>query len=67
LAKEHSYIVEKRFEEGIERSVDVVDAHLIYQNAKIDQLKILYEYYMALTSLYFVVGTPEDVINLISN
>jgi len=67
LAKDHSKIVERRFEEGIERSVDVVDAHLIYQDAKIDQLKILYEYYMALANLYFAVGTPEYVIGLISN
>lgn len=67
LAKEHSHIVEKRFEEGIERSVDVVDAHLIYQDAQIGQLKILYEYYISLTNLYFAVGTPEEVIGLISN
>ncbi len=67
LAKEHQKIVQRRFDEGIERTVDVVDSHQLYETAQIEQLMALYEYYMALSNLYFAAGTPEDVIPLISN
>ena len=66
LAREHRDIVQKRYNEGIERSIDVVDGHQIYQTAQIEQLMTLYEYYIALTDLYFAVGTPDEVINIIS-
>jgi outer membrane protein TolC len=66
LAKNHKKIVQRRYDEGIERSVDVVDAQLMCQSAQIEQSVALYEYYIALTNLYFTVGTPERVINLIT-
>jgi outer membrane protein TolC len=67
LAKEHQKIVQRRFDEGIERSVDVVDSHQLYETAQIEQLMTLYEYYIALSNLYFAAGTPEEVIPMISN
>ena len=65
LAKEHQTIVQRRFDEGIERSVDVVDSHLLAQTAQIEQLMILFQYYVALNNLYFAVGEPEEVINVL--
>ena len=65
LANEHQKIVQRRFDEGIERSVDVVDSHMLAQTTQIEQLMTLFEYYIALTNLYFAVGEPEEVINII--
>jgi outer membrane protein TolC len=65
LANEHQKIVQRRFDEGIERSVDVVDSHMLAQTTQIEQLMTLFEYYVALTNLYFAVGQPEEVINII--
>lgn len=67
LAKEHQNIVQRRFDEGIERSVDVVDSHQLYETAQINQLMTLYEYYIALSNLYFAAGTPEEVIQMITD
>ena len=66
LAKEHEKIVQRRYDEGIDRSVDVVDAKLITSTAQIDQLIELYKYYISLTNLYFTVGIPEHTIFLIT-
>jgi len=65
LAEEHQKIVQRRFDEGIERSLDVVDSQMLLQTAQIEQLMTLFEYYIALTNLYFAVGQPEDVIQVI--
>ena len=64
LAKKNLDINEKRFREGLGKSIDVIDARLLFQAASIERLLSLYKYYTSLSQLYITVGQPEKVINL---
>ncbi len=64
LAKKNLDINEKRFREGLGKSIDVIDARLLFQAASIERLLSLYKYYTSLSQLYITVGQPENVINL---
>ncbi len=67
LAQKNLEINEKRFQEGLSRSIDVIDARLMYEGVVIERLKSLYDYYIALTDLYYATGNPEEVISLLNN
>jgi outer membrane protein TolC len=66
LARKNMEINEKRFEEGLSKSIDVIDSKLLYEGAELERLKSLYDYYIALTDLYLATGTPQKVVELLS-
>ena len=67
LAKENLRINTRRFEEGLGKSIDVIDASLLYEKSKIEQLVALDGYYKAIANLYTAIGQPEKIIPIISN
>ncbi|RED43634.1 outer membrane protein TolC [Winogradskyella eximia] len=67
LAKENLRINTRRFEEGLGKSIDVIDASLLYEKSKIEQLVALDGYYKAMANLYSAIGQPEQIIPIISN
>ena len=67
LARKNLEINEKRFHEGMGKSIDVIDARLLYEGAEVERLKSLYDYYMALSDLYLATGDAlkaVDALNL---
>lgn len=66
LAKENLRINRRRFEEGIGKSIDVIDATLLYEKSKIEQLVALDGYYKAIANLYTAIGVPQKIIAIIS-
>ena len=66
LAKENLRINKRRFEEGIGKSIDVIDASLLYEKSKVEQLVALDGYFKAIANLYTAIGEPEKVIQIIS-
>jgi outer membrane protein TolC len=66
LAKENLRINTRRFEEGIGKSIDVIDASLLYEKSKIEQLVALNAYYQAISNLYTSIGEPEKIIPFIN-
>jgi len=69
LARKNLEINEKRFREGLGKSIDVIDARLLYEGAEVERLKSLYDYYLALSDLYLATGDAQkavDVLNLSS-
>ncbi|MBD0776755.1 TolC family protein [Maribacter sp. ANRC-HE7] len=66
LAKENLRINKRRFEEGIGKSIDVIDASLLYEKSKVEQLVALDGYFKAIANLYTAIGEPERVIQIIS-
>ena len=66
LAKENLRINTRRFEEGLGKSIDVIDASLLYKKSKIEQLVALNEYYQAIANLYTAIGEPEKIIPFIN-
>ncbi|AFU69405.1 outer membrane efflux protein TolC [Psychroflexus torquis ATCC 700755] len=65
LAKENLRINTRRFEEGLGKSIDVIDASLLYEKSKVDQLVALDGYYRAIANLYTTIGEPEKIIPII--
>lgn len=66
LAKENFRINTRRFEEGLGKSIDVIDASLLYEKSKVEQLVALDDYYKAIANLYTAIGEPERIIPIIS-
>ena len=66
LAKENLRINTRRFEEGIGKSIDVIDATLLYEKSKIEQLVALDGYYKAIANLYTAIGEPEKIIPILN-
>lgn len=67
LAKRNYDISEKRFREGMGKSIDVIDARLLYEKAQIEAYHTLYDYYVALSDLYLATGNPQKLINILIN
>ena len=67
LALKNLQINEKRFQEGLSRSIDVIDARLMYEGMVVERLKSLYDYNIALAELYFATGSPDEVVTLLNN
>ena len=66
LAKENLRINTRRFEEGLGKSIDVIDASLLFEKSKVEQLVALDGYYKAIANLYTTIGEPEKIIPIIS-
>jgi len=66
LARKNLEINEKRFTEGLGKSIDVIDARLLYEGAEVERLKSLYDYYLALADLYLATGAPQKAVELLS-
>ena len=67
LASKNLDINEKRFQEGLSKSIDVIDARLLYEGMVVERLKSLYDYYIALADLYLATGNPDKVVTLLNN
>jgi len=67
LALKNLKINEKRFREGLGKSIDVIDARLLYEGAELERLKSLYDYYIALSDFYLATGNPQKMIDLLSS
>lgn len=66
LAKKNLEINEKRFKEGLSKSIDVIDARLLYEGAEVERLKSLYDYYIALSNLYLATGNAQKAVEILS-
>ncbi len=67
LAAKNMEINEKRFQEGLSRSIDVIDSRLLYEGVVLERLSSLYDYYLALADLYLATGNPEKVVDMLNN
>lgn len=66
LAAKNLEINEKRFQEGLSKSIDVIDSRLLYEGVVLERLKSLYDYYIALAELYLATGNPEKVVEMLN-
>ncbi len=67
LAAKNYTINEKRFQEGLSKSIDVIDSRLLYEGVQLERLKSLYDYYIALSELYLATGNPQKVVEMLNN
>lgn len=67
LAAKNYEINEKRFQEGLSKSIDVIDSRLLYEGIELERLKSLYDYYIALSELYLATGNPQKVVEMLKN
>ncbi len=67
LAKRNLEISQKRFKEGVGKSIDVIDAEMLYSGAKTERLYSLFQYYEALSELYLATGRPEKVLDILTD
>jgi outer membrane protein TolC len=64
LARENLRLNDKRFETGLGTSLEVIDAHLSYEKASVDNKTAIYEYYRSLVNLYNAAGEPEKMLSV---
>jgi outer membrane protein TolC len=64
LARENLRLNDKRFETGLGTSLEVIDAHLSFEKAAIDNKTAIYEYYKSLVNLYNASGEPEKMLSV---
>jgi len=67
LAKKNLEINEKRFREGLSKSIDVIDARLLFEGAEVERLKSLYDYYIALANLYLASGNAHKAVEILAS
>jgi len=67
LSKKNYEIIAKRFQEGLSKSIDVIDSRLLYEGIELERLKSLYDYYIALSELYLATGNPEKVVKMLND
>ncbi|RLD89425.1 MAG: hypothetical protein DRJ09_06555 [Bacteroidetes bacterium] len=65
LSDENLKVTEKRFQEGLSKSIDVIDARLMDEKIRIEQLHSLYDYNIALADVYLATGQPEKAIEVL--
>ena len=58
---------DKAFHEGLATSSDLVDAQLLVAKFKIEQLKVMYQYDVALAALLQICGVPAQFNNYLSS
>ena len=66
LARKNLDINEKRFHEGLGKSIDVIDARLLYEAAEVERLKSLYDYYIAVSDLYLATGNAAKAVEILN-
>jgi len=59
-------ISEKRFQEGLSKSIDVIDSRLLDEKEQTESLQALYNYDMALSDVYFATGQPEKAVQILN-
>jgi outer membrane protein TolC len=64
LASENLRLMDKRFQTGLSTSLDVIDAHLIYEKDEVESKNSLFDYYRSMTELYTSTGCPEKVLEI---
>lgn len=62
LAEENLRLNEKRFQSGMGRSLEVIDARLSLEKVKIERLLTLFDYYKSLSDLHSAMGNPLDLL-----
>jgi len=65
LARKNYEITEKRFHEGMAKSIDVIDARLLYEKVRIEAYQTLYDYYVSLSNLYLATGNPQKLTSIL--
>lgn len=58
-------ITKKRFQEGLSKSIDVIDAYLLNEKIRTEQLHALYNYYMSLTDMYMASGHTQKAVKML--
>jgi len=66
LSAENLKITEKRFQEGLSKSIDVIDARLLDEKIQLERLQTLYDYYMALSEVYLSTGQPGKAVRILN-
>ncbi len=66
LSAENLKITEKRFQEGLSKSIDVIDARLLDEKIRIERLHSLYEYNLALADVYLSTGQPKKAVEILN-
>lgn len=61
FAQEYLRVRERGFSEGFATSTDVVDANMNLSKVKVEQLKSVYEYNVALATLMELAGTSQQI------
>lgn len=67
LAVENLRQNEKRFQNGMATSLEVIDAQLSLEKVEVDRLVSLYEYYISAADLFLAAGKPLEVLNIWNN
>ena len=65
FARENLRMAEKRFNSGMGTSLEVVDAELSLEEARIEKISALYKYFDALTNIFETIGEPEKIVEFI--
>ncbi len=66
LTSRNLEISEKRFQEGLSKSIDVIDSRLLDEKVQTQSLHALYDYDMALSEVYFATGEPGKVVQILN-
>ncbi len=67
LAIENVRQNEKRFETGMGISLEVIDAHLMLEKARLESYLSLFDYYRSAADLMLAVGEPESILKIWNN
>lgn len=59
-ARKHVQLAQKSYDSGIGTQIELQDAELSYLNTQMDYIRVLYEYYIALTSLANIIGIDDS-------
>ena len=62
LAQENFRITNKRFKEGLSRSIEVLDSQALLEDTQVERYAALFAYYEALAKLYLTAGQPEKLL-----
>jgi outer membrane protein TolC len=66
LTSRNLVISEKRFQEGLSKSIDVIDSRLLDEKEQTESLQALYDYDIALSEVYFATGQPEKAVQILN-
>ncbi|MBN2638315.1 MAG: TolC family protein [Bacteroidales bacterium] len=65
LSERSLHITEKRFQEGLSKSIDVIDSYLLNEKIELEELHALYDYYISLSDLYMATGHTKKAVELL--
>ncbi|RLD36118.1 MAG: hypothetical protein DRI73_01265 [Bacteroidetes bacterium] len=64
LAEENFMIANKRFKEGLGKSIEVLDSQSLLEDIRVERYTALFAYYQALAKLYLAAGQPEKLLTM---